>query len=164
MQEEWRSIPAFPSYSVSNAGYVRHDRLNRILNPSKNQQGHLKVNLFKDGDGHTRHVNQLVAKAFLAEATRRDFVSVIHLDGNKTNCSVDNLAWRPRYFAIKYHMQFEAPYFKKAKMSVENVKTGEQFKTVQEAVVHYGLLLNDIVAAIHTRTYVWPTYHEFRVL
>ena len=164
MQEEWRTIPAFPSYSVSNLGRIRLDRLDRILHPSRNQHGHLKVNLVKDGATYTRHVNQLVGKAFNGEPTRHDFISIIHLDGDKTNCEASNLDWRPRYFAIKYHMQFENPNFRKARMGVENTKTGEQFKTIQEAVMHYGLLFTDILAAIHTRTYVWPTYHEFRVL
>ena len=164
MDEEWRTIPAFPNYSVSNTGHVRLDRLNRVLNPSRNQHGHLKVNLVKNGNAYTRHVNHLVAKAFNKEPTRRDFDSVVHLDGDKTNCAADNLVWRPRYFAIKYHLQFDTPYFKKKSPAIENTKTGEKFKSVQEAVVHYGLLFNDIVAAIHTRTYVWPTYQEFRIV
>jgi hypothetical protein len=164
MDEEWRTIPAFPNYSVSNTGHVRLDRLNRTLHPSKNQQGHLKVNLVKNGNAYTRHVNHLIAKAYLSEPTRRDFTSVIHLDGNKANCAAENLAWRPRYFAIKYHLQFDAGYYKNTVMAIENTKTGEKFKSIQDAVTHYGLLFNDIIASIHTRTYVWPTYQEFRVI
>lgn len=162
MTEEWLEISAFPKYRISSYGRVENSGTGRILRPSKNQEGHLKVNLSHEGEIHTRTVNHLVAKNYLPPPERRDFISVIHLDGVKSNCKAVNLLWRPRYFAIKYHQQFSSPHFRKSKMPIVDIKTGEEYPTVQEAVVRHGLLFNDVVMATHQRTYVWPTYQEFR--
>jgi len=164
MREEWREAPDFPRYLVSDHGNVQAVKTGRILHPSRNQQGHLKVNLMRDGEIHTRTVNHLVAKAFLAPPEREDFISVIHLNGDKSDCSAHNLEWRPRYFAIQYHQQFHNRLFRTAHIPIEDAKTGKKYRTVQEAVVHHGLLLNDVLVSIHQRTYVWPTYQQFRTL
>lgn len=164
MIEEWRTIPAFPKYEVGSDGHIRSVKSQRVLQPSHTQQGHLKVNLVKNKETYTRNVNHIVAKAFLPEPTRPDFISIIHLDGNKENCSAINLMWRPRYFAVKYHQQFETPMFAKSKVPVVDIRTGEKYATIQEAVVKCGLLFTDIMIAAHELTYVWPTYQEFRKL
>lgn len=162
MQEEWRPIPGFPKYEVSDQGRVRSVKTDHILKPSKNQQGHLKLNLSRDDNKvYTRNLNHLVARSYLDDPPRSDFISVIHLDGDKENCRAANLVWRPRYFAIKYHQQFDAKHFKTTKMAIRDIKTGEVYKSVQEAVVRHGLLFNDILISAHNRTYVWPTYQEF---
>lgn len=159
--EQWREIPAFPKYRVSSLGRVENTKTGRMLIPSKNQEGHLKVNLMRDGEAHTRTVNHLVAKLFLPLPERRDFISVIHLDGDKSNCRASNLAWRPRYFAIKYHQQFGLRSYLEMRMPLVDKKTGRQYSSAQEAVVDHGLLLSDIVQSVHNRTFVWPTYQEF---
>jgi hypothetical protein len=160
-REDWRDIPGFPKYQVSSLGRVLNKNSVRILQPSKNQEGHLKVNLMRDGEACTRTVNHLVAKAFLPKPPRRDFISVIHLDGDKSNCRATNLAWRPRYFAIKYHQQFETRMFHESRIPITDVQTGVRYPTAQAAVVQHGLLLSDIVLSMHERTVVWPTYQEF---
>lgn len=164
VSEEWRVIPAYPKYEVGNDGSIRTIKTGRILQPSHNQQGHLKVNLVKNGETYTRNVNHIVAKAFLPAPMRPDFISIIHLDGNKENCSAPNLMWRPRYFAIKYHLQFETPLFVQSHVPVIDIRTGEKYARIQDAVVKCGLLFTDIMIATHELTYVWPTYQEFRKL
>lgn len=162
MREQWVEAPGFPRYLVSSLGRIRAVKTDRILRPSRNQQGHLKVNLMRDGEIHTRTVNHLVARAFLPEPEREDFISVIHLNGDKSDCSVHNLQWRPRYFAIQYHQQFANRNFRNAHIPVEDMKTGKKYTTVQEAVVRHGLLFNDVLNSLYQRTYVWPTYQQFR--
>lgn len=164
MQEEWREAPGFDRYMISNTGLVKAVKTERILRPSKNQLGHLKVNLMCDGAIFTRTIHHLVAKAFLPEPTREDFISLIHLNGDKSDCCAPNLLWRPRYFAIQYHQQFENRNFLNAKMPIEDVKTGHQYATIRDAVISHGLLFNDVLQAIYQRTYVWPTYQQFRIL
>jgi hypothetical protein len=162
--EEWRVIPAFPKYSISSLGTVCNNRAGKELKPTKNQQGHLKVNFVKNGEHYTRSINQLVAKAYLPDPGRPDFNSIIHLDGDKTNCRSDNLLWRPRYFAIRYHQQFDSPVFQTSLFPVVETKSGEEYETAQVAAVRYGLIFSEIVVAVHNRTYVWPTFQEFRTL
>lgn len=162
MKEDWLEAPNFPRYLVSNLGQVRTVKTDRILKPSKNQQGFLKVNLMQDGEIHTRTVNHLVARAFLPEPEREDFISVIHLNGDKSDCKVANLEWRPRYFAIQYHQQFHHKTWRTALIPIEDIKSGKKYRTIQEAVVRHGLLFNDVVVSMHQSTYVWPTYQQFR--
>lgn len=154
-------ISGFPKYRVSDQGRIESLRTERILVPSVNQQGHLKVNLSKNGETYTRSVSHLVGRSYLKKPPRADFKSIIHLDGDKKNCRVSNLDWRPRHFALRYHAQFETAIFQESKMAIRDLKTGEVYPTIQEAVVRHGLLFSDIVISAHNRTYVWPTYQEF---
>lgn len=162
MPEEWRVIPAFPKYEIGSDGSVKTIKTGRLLHASLTQSGHAKVNLVKNGETYTRNVNHLVAKAFVTDPPRPDFISVIHLDGNKLNCSATNLLWRPRYFAIKYHLQFDTPNFKTSAIPIVDIRTGEKYESIQHAVTKHGLLFTDILIAVHHITYVWPTYQEFR--
>lgn len=164
MDEEWRDLSIFPSYSVSDLGNIRSIKTGRNLKRSKNQQGHLKVNLAEAGHVHTRNVNHLVAKTFLGEPPREHFDSIIHLDGDKTNCAATNLMWRPRYYSIKYHQQFDSYNFRNSTAGVIDIGTNRVYETIQEAAVEHGLLFFDILVSAHERTYVWPTYQEFRYI
>lgn len=163
-KEEWRTIPTFPKYGVSSYGRIETIKTGYILTATPNQQGHLKVNLMQDGKIYTRSVNQLVAKAFLPPPPRRDFTSIIHLNGDKADCHASNLMWRPRYFAITYHQQFETPTFRNARFPLVELKTGEKYDSIQDALVRHGLLYKDVLISAHERTYVWPTFQEFRHL
>lgn len=162
--EEWRPVKAFPKYEVSPLGLIRHVESGRVLHPSLNQQGHPKVNLVLDGRPYTRHVNHVVARVYLEEPKRHDFISLIHLDGQKTNCAAANMQWRPRYFAVRYHNQFHTDLWQTSKVKIEDIKTGEIYKSIQDAVVKHGLLFSEVLVSLHDRTYVWPTYQEFRAL
>lgn len=163
MNEEWRTIEAFPRYEVSDLGRIRNKKSGHILVPSQNQQGITKVNLMKNGELYTRMVSHIVAQAFVPMQKRReDFMSVIHLDGDKTNCRADNLMWRPRYFAILYHRQFDTPSFRNADIPLVELKSGETYPSIQDAVITNGLLFNEVLISVHERTYVWPTFQEFR--
>lgn len=159
--DEWRPINGFPDYLVSPQGMILSHKTDHILSGSRTQQGHVKVNLYKKGVLFTRNVNHLVARAYLDRPQRSDFTSVIHLDGDKTNLAALNLMWRPRYFAVKYHLQFEYDYYHRASVAIKDIKTGEVYSRIQKAVVQHGLLLQDILISMHNRTFVWPTYQEF---
>jgi hypothetical protein len=159
----WREVPRSPNYEVSDQGEVRNKKYGRTLTPSKTQQGHLKVNLPVEGKVKTRQVNHIVGEVFLPEPHRSDFISLIHLDGGKTNCAASNLAWRPRYFAIRYHLQFESQIWKESRIPIVDIKDGRIYETIQEASVEHGLILSEILVSAHKRTFVWPTYQQFRL-
>lgn len=164
MQEEWKTIPGFEGYGISSHGRVENRATGRILVPSVNQQGHLKVNLLRSGSAFTRSINGLVARAFLDDPPRRDFNSVIHLDGDKANCRATNLMWRPRYFSIMYHQQFSTPQFRRKATPMIEIRSGEKYDSIQQVIMQHGLLYSDVLISAHERTVVWPTYQEFRVL
>jgi NUMOD4 motif len=163
MPEQWRPIENFPEYSVSDYGRIRADKSGRILALSENQFGLLQVGLMRDGTQYHRSVPLLVAKAFLPQPTG-PFDTPINLDGNRHNNHIANLAWRPRWFAIKYNQQFRYPYENPIRAPLEDIKTHEVTENSTECAKRYGLLESDLVLSVLNRTYVWPTYQEFRIV
>jgi hypothetical protein len=163
MNEHWKTIEWFPEYSVSNFGNVRTNKTGRILSISPNQFGVVQVGLMRDGIQYHRSVPLLVAKAFLP-IKLGPFDTPINLDGDRDNNHVDNLVWRPRWFAIKYNRQFRYPSDMHISRPIIDLKTKEVSANSIECAKRYGLLEEEIVIAIMNRTYVWPTYQEFGVL
>lgn len=163
MIETWKSIDHFPEYSVSDHGRIRSEKTGRILALNENQFGVLQVGLMRDGVQYHRSVPLLVAKAFIPREAE-PFDTPINLDGDRHNNHVDNLMWRPRWFAISYNRQFRQPYEAPITSRIIDLKTREVSENSFDCATRYGLLEQDLVQSIFTRTYVWPTYQEFGIL
>jgi len=161
--DDWAPIEEFPGYAVSPDGRVRNLDSGRLLVLTRNQQGVIQVGLMKDREQYKRGVALLVAKAFLDPPPSPAFNTPINLDGDRSNCEVENLAWRPRWFAIKYHQQFHND-LRGFQEPIIEINTKETFNNSWEAAIKYGLLDREILIATLNRTYVWPTYQEFRVI
>jgi NUMOD4 motif-containing protein len=160
--ERWIHISEFPGYSVSNKGRVRNDETGRVLALLKNQAGNVHVGMTRGGVQYKRSVAKLVAKAFLTHNTLEAFDTPIHLDGDKENCDVGNLDWRPRWFAARYHSQFQS-YPKVSFNGPVRVAGGpERFRTTWDAVMKFGILEASITESILTGKGVWPTYQIFK--
>lgn len=163
MEEQWRPIEFFPDYSVSDWGRIRTDKTGRILSLNQNQYGVANVGLMRDGIQQHRSVPLLVAKAFLPYVGG-PFDTPINLDGDRLNNHVENLMWRPRWFAIRYNQQFRYPYENPIDAPIIDLKSGDVSESSLECAMKYGLLERDLVYSILNRTYVWPTYQEFGLL
>jgi NUMOD4 motif len=163
MVEEWKTIPYFPNYSISSHGRVRNDNTDRIMALTVNQYDVVCIGMMREGKQYHRSVPLLVAKAFIPQPFEA-FDTPINLDGDRHNNDVNNLLWRPRWFAIKYNRQFYEPYRFSIPNRIENIKTGEIFENSLDCAKRYGLLEEDLVLSIFNRTYVWPTYDEFRAI
>ena len=104
-KEIWKDIPGYEGlYQVSSLGRVRsldrvvpHGRFGefklkgRVLKPSPDLNGYLKLNLYKDGMTKTIEVHKLIAIAFLNHEPCGNKIVVDHIDNNKTNNRLDNL-------------------------------------------------------------------------
>lgn len=161
--ENWREIDSFPGYSVSDQGRVRADKSGRILSLSENQYGLIHVGLMKDHVQYHRSVPLLVARAFLPQ-DKELFDTPINLDGDRHNNRLENLLWRPRWFAIRYNQQFRQPFENPINSRIVDLKTGEVSENSLQCAQRYGLLEQDLVLSILNRTYVWPTYQEFGIV
>lgn len=161
--EIWRTIPDFPGYSVSNMGRVRNDDTGRLMALSRNQYGILYVGLVQGREQYKRSVAVLVAELFLPTWESDAFDTPIHLNGDRTDCRVENLMWRPRDFAIRYHKQFRNDRVL-IKRTIEDEKTGERFRNSKAVAQRFGLLEYDIERAIEMRSPVWPTFQNFRIV
>lgn len=161
MQELWHDIDMFPPYSISNYGEVRNDKTGRILSQSTNQYSKPKVGLTIPGNPRpvTVGVVRLVAEHFLDPPEHEHFDTPIHLDGNPKNCRADNLMWRPRWYAIKYHQQFTSPNWFSHDVPCRNVDTGETFNHPSTAAQHYGVLSKDIFLSMFNGDPV-PMLHQ----
>lgn len=161
---DWEEIEEFPGYSVHCSGVVRNDSTDRLLALQRNQHRVINVGLMKGGVQHKRAVALLVAQAFLGPATPVTFDTPIHLDGDLSNCHVDNLMWRPRWFSLHYHKQFGRVRQPAVPKMIQEKHTGERFHNSMHAATTFGLLDREIFQSMVNRTYVWPTYQEFRVV
>lgn len=105
----------------------------------------------------------MVAKAFI-EKPYPQFDTPINLNGDRTDCRVENLAWRPRWFAIKYNQQFLTEHAPMITNKIRNTKTGVISQNSWECSIRYGLLELDLYVSIYNRTYVWPLYVQFEAI
>jgi hypothetical protein len=163
MVEQWKQVRGFPKYSVSNFGEIRYDARGRILVPWENQYGVVCVGLMKEGKQHHRSVPKIVATAFIPHRFGA-FDTPINLDGDRHNNHVDNLTWRPRWFAVQYNRQFRVPYPHPILSPIQDVQTGKVWSNSFECAKDNGLLEKDVVLSIANRTLVWPTHQQFFVL
>lgn len=167
--EEWCVVQGFPNYSVSSLGQIRSDieykngNTGRIIRQSTNQRGVAYVGLMKNGLQHKRSVALMVAHAYIFTARSHTFTTPINLDGNRLNNRVENLMWRPLWFARRYFGQFECPHARIPDPIME-VKTHIVYENSWDAALQLGLLDAEIFEAILDKTYVWPTYQTFEVL
>lgn len=93
----WRTVAGYPTYEVSVDGVVRRCqglrcRRNRILAPFIRANGYAQILLYQGGKRRRFGVHQLVALAFLGPKPSPQH-EVAHLDGQRLNNHVSNLAW-----------------------------------------------------------------------
>lgn len=162
---EWEEIYMFPGYSVSPSGFVRNDDTGRLLARTINQRGIVTVGLMRNRHHHCRAVINLVANAYLPRPHNReaDFDTPINRDGDRSNVHVDNLMWRPNWFAIKYFRQFRVGHVGIMR-PIEDISTHRVYENSWEAAVTHGLLDREILVATIAHTYVFPTFQRFRVI
>jgi hypothetical protein len=91
--EEWRPVPGFRDYEVSSLGQIASIKRGsrQILAGGKTEMGYRNVLLYTNGHRVGRRVHQIVALAFLGP--RPDGLEIRHLDGNKLNNALNNLAY-----------------------------------------------------------------------
>ena len=147
--EEWRTIPGFEKYMVSNKGRVKSsfyyvNGSERIMRQTE-ELGYMRVALVCGEERFSKRVHRLVAEAFVENPDGKPEVN--HIDGNKKNNCVENLEWvtpaenskhafesglkeNVRKWAVKMGKQYGGKYVaerKKRPVVVTNIKTGESF-------------------------------------
>ena len=114
MIEEWRPIEGYEGlYEVSNTGRVRSvDRYiktcygsyrlhkGKVLSPTKDRYGYLKVILSCNGKCKTINVHKLVAQAFIENPD--NLPEVNHINEDKTNNRADNLEFCDHKYNMNY--------------------------------------------------------------
>ena len=163
MNQVWHELDEFPDYAVSNYGEVVNIKTGFPRKTSINQFGIVKISLYRGRELITRSVAVLVAEAF-CEGQSEFFNTPIHLDGDRENCRADNLMWRPRWFAVQYHRQFQSPEFHASDVHIRELDTGKEFYSVKDACMHFGLYYNDVYRSYVHGWSVPLTQQEFELV
>lgn len=165
-EEDWKIIPEFPDYKISNYGRVYNIHRGHEMRTSLNNFGHMKISLLslRDGQRYTRSVAQMVAEAFL-EPYNFLCDHVLVKDGDFAHVSAENLTWRPRWFVWKYSHQLKTEQpLHYHNLQVVNVLTGDKYNSIIEAGIMEGLLFDDIWKSTYTRETFFPNIAIFEVI
>ena len=102
MAIEWRPVPGYDGYFVSNTGIIQSRKRKTPLNLSyvTKKDGYLRAYLCKDGKMKAFYVHRVVALAFIENPQNLPFIN--HKDECKTNNNVDNLEWCTFKYNINY--------------------------------------------------------------
>ena len=85
----WKTIYLEPEYEVSDLGEVRNKTTKVVKKLRFDRGGYLRVTLYPSGKTYSIH--RLVALTFIEKPDELNVVN--HIDGVKTNNTVDNLEW-----------------------------------------------------------------------
>lgn len=163
-EEDWYPVSGFSGYSVNPLGQVVRDSTGRLLVPRFNEYGVPYVGLMRDWQQNIRSLPRLVARTFLPPPSEI-FDTPIQLDGDFSNCRVDNLMWRPRWYAVRYKNQFRKErYEHPIEEPIRAVNENEIFPNSLAAACRYGLLEREVVLSVLNRTPTWPTYQYFELV
>ncbi len=163
--EQSKVISEFPEYTINRDGAVYTTQSGLRRRSSFTREGSAKITLYRNGQQFTRSLPLLVAKAHLYNDRDPEiFDTPIHLDNDPRNNHVDNLAWRPRWFAVKYQQQYWYPNYRYATTLIQDIQTDEVYKGFVEVCQKFGFLYIDVLNSCLKDTTVFPTWKKFRFL
>jgi hypothetical protein len=140
--EVWKDVVGFEDYEISNTGRIRTKP--KELKPKISKQGLLEISLCKNNKRSGKMLGRLVCEAFLGKELTKDDV-VIYLDGDKTNCSFDNLKVISR--SERERMAYDIGEKKATKhefngeyLTIGQIaeKTGIKLKTLEQRIYRFG--------------------------
>ena len=152
-QEEWKDIKGYENlYQVSNLGNIR-----RVSNKTKktrlNNWGYIIIDLWKENKSTTKAVHRIVAETFLPNPDNK--AEVNHIDGNKTNNSINNLEWVTREENIQHAYDTELnpkslPMPEVVKMpKIICCETGDVFNSITEASYKYNVSISHLSSCLN---------------
>lgn len=105
MEEEWKIINEFPSYSVSNKGRVKRIVAppkgrwigEKLIKSHKDEKGYLRVSLRRNNKPFIRRIHVLVTNTFIGQIPPKH--NRHHEDGDKGNNVISNLS----FISVKTH-------------------------------------------------------------
>lgn len=164
--EEWTSLSfsGFSKYEVSTQGRVRLIRTRRTLNPTKNSNGTVYVNLVDDyGRRRSKQLAKLVLTAFVGEHPYSKFTTIIFRDHDSNNAAVYNLLWGRRTDAIYRERAYASRGMNRAvnEGRILERNTGLIFDNANQAAEFFGCNAEHIVH-LANRVVVKDYYGEER--
>lgn len=93
--EIFKDIKGYPNYQISNKGRVWNVRTQRMLKPSKKENGYYQINLVAiNGKRKKEYIHRLIALTFIDNPN--NYPEVNHIDRDRGNNVLENLEWCDR--------------------------------------------------------------------
>lgn len=104
MNEEWKFIPNYENYKVSNFGNVKNINYRNtgkeLLLKGSSYNGYIHITLTKNNKSKTFLLHRLVAESFIPNIENKPCIN--HKDCNPQNNRIDNLEWCTQKENIAY--------------------------------------------------------------
>ena len=163
--ELWKDIPGYEGkYQISDCGNVkslsrehpcRKCNEERIMKPTIQRNGYLRVMLWKNGARTWYSVHRMVAEAFIPNPENKEQVN--HKDGNKRNNNTTNLEWLTPQENVRH--SFDVLGRKARTRKVRCVETGEVFDSLKEVTEKMGIDYRHIPCCCNGRREKTGGYH-----
>ncbi len=143
---KWKTVQGYEGlYKVSDKGYVKNIRSNRILSTSYSH-GYKIVKLSKNNKLKTFYIHRLVLGTFTGN--RRD-LQVNHKNGIKTDNSLTNLEWTTRSENIRHAIDTGLiTRFDHNKRPIKNIRDKILYSNLKEAANDLGINYNTLKSGI----------------
>lgn len=145
-----KTLDQYPNYAFTEDGRVFNTKFDRELKPYiSTTTGYLYVTLrHTDGRYRPTAVHRILAKLFIPNPN--NLPQVNHKDGNKTNCTVENLEWTTNQLNIQH--AYDNNLIPKLEERYNNVNPVEKIHWVCQ-LLEEGLYGNKEIEAITGITY-----------
>jgi hypothetical protein len=159
-EEIWSFYLRSKNLLVSNKGNVKSFTTNKLRKTQKTKQGYESIT-FKtlDGKRKTKHLQRIVAETFIP-CKNKQLLEVNHINGNKSDNSVENLEWTTRQENLQHARDnnlFKKQYkesngnFKYSEDLVKQVKLDKRKYKIRELSKMYNLTHRQISHILYRR-------------
>lgn len=157
----WRTIPGYENYDISDEGEVRNNKTGKTIKDSYTSGGYRKVNLRSDGIQKSTKIHRLVAENFIPNDDGKPCVN--HIDGDKTNNRACNLEWctasENNKHAFVNGLSYRPETSGVTRRKTMIVETGEVFDSVSDCARFLGAAESNVSVCLSGKKKTCRGYH-----
>lgn len=152
--ELWVPIAYAKQYEISNHGRFRNTKTRKFLKPRRRVYDKIQFQM-EEGDSAIVPIHVMVAVAFLPKRERPDQTLVNHLNGNKYDNHISNLAWASQSENMKHAHDtglITRNGFPVIKMKADSLEVVAHFSSAMEAARQTGINRETITQVCRNKT------------